>query len=197
MNLQSLVVVVLRLMALNFLVRVALQLTPQLLSLVRISQRSTNGGSSSLMAFPLLLLAFLLVVAILLWIFALPIARAVTRGVPQDLFFGALSLVDCYSIAFMAVGLYYSTSHLPQVLNWTYYLFKTAAGSRVDSWQDRAPGYDMTLAFLPFIIGIILFVKGRSWAVALARRQEQAESSNPIVLARLPGSEESGIMGRL
>lgn len=38
-------------------------------------------------------------------------------------------------------------------------------------------GYDVSLAFIPFIVGVVLFWNGRQWAVALARRQ--TESSAP------------------
>src|SRR5436190_3376896 len=123
MNLQSLVVVVLRLMALDFLLRVAVQLTPQLLKFLRLYERSPLDGSSPSSALPLLVLGALIVSAVLLWILALPIARLVTRGVSKELSFGAMSLVDCYSVAFMSVGLSYTTSHLPAALNWTHYLF--------------------------------------------------------------------------
>ena len=177
MNLQSLVVVILRLMALDFLLRVAVQLTPQLLQLFRVYERSPLDASRSLAVLPWLVLLGLIVAAVLLWFLALPIARFVTRGVSHDLSFGAMSLVDCYSIAFMAVGLFYIASHLPQVLNWTHYLFKAAASKPGDTWKEGVQWYDVSQAFIPFIVGVVLFVNGRSWAVALARRQ--TESSAP------------------
>ncbi len=176
MNLQSLIVVVLRLMALDFLLRVAVQLTPQILQFLRVYEQSPLDGSRSYMVLPWLMLIGLIVAAVLLWSLALPIARFVTRGVSHDLSFGAMSLVDCYSIAFMAVGLFYISSHLPQVLNWAHYFLRTAASGRGDSEQG-ASGYDISQAFIPFIVGVVLFVNGRRWAVALARRQ--TESSAP------------------
>jgi hypothetical protein len=173
MNLQSLIVVVLRLMALDFLLRVAVQLTPLILQYLRIYESSPLDGSRSFMVLPWLMLVGLIVAAVLLWFLALPIARFVTRGVSHDLSFGAMSLVDCYSIAFMAVGLFYISSHLPQVLNWAHYFLKTAASGRGDSEQG-ARGYDISQAFIPFIVGVVLFVNGRRWAVALARRQTES-----------------------
>src|SRR5688572_17180016 len=110
MNLQSLVVIVLRLLALDFLLRVAVQLTPQLLQYLRVYESSQLDGSRSFMVLPWLMLVGLIVAAVLLWFLALPIARFVTRGVSQDLSFGTMSLADCYSIAFMAVGLFYISS---------------------------------------------------------------------------------------
>jgi hypothetical protein len=177
MNLQSLVVVVLRLMALDFLLKVAVQLTPPILQFLRIYERSPLDDSRSFMVLPWLMLVGLIVAAVLLWFLALPIARFVTRGVSHDLSFGAMSLVDCYSIAFMAVGLFYVSSHLPQVLNWGHYLFKAAASKPGDSWKEGVEWYQVSQAFIPFIVGVVLFVNGRRWAVALARRQTESESA--------------------
>jgi len=174
MNLQSLVVVVLRLMALDFLLRVAVQLTPQILMVLRLSSHSPLDDSRSDLAVPLLFIVAMIICAVLFWVFALPIARLVTRGVSHDLSFGAMSLVDCYSIAFMAVGLFYISSNLPSVLNWTHYLFKMAATSAGSSWKEDVKWYDVSQAFIPFIVGVILFVNGRRWAVILARRQTEA-----------------------
>jgi hypothetical protein len=180
MNLQSLVVVVLRLMALDFLLSVAIQLTPQVLSLLRFSGSSSLGESLVQSTLPWLVLGAMVVGAVLLWTLALPIARLVTRRVPQDISFGAMSLVDCYSIVFMVVGLMYIASHLPQVLNWTHYLFKAAATSTGTSWKEGVDFYLVSNAFIPFIVGVILFVNGRSWAVALARRQKTASPNQTV-----------------
>lgn len=176
MNLQSLVVVVLRLMALDFLLRVAVQLTPQILMVLKLSNRSPLDDSRSDLVLPLFFITTMIICAVLFWVFALPIARLVTRGVSHDLSFGAVSLVDCYSIAFMAVGLFYISSHLPQVLNWAHFFLKTAASGHGDS-ENTYHGYDVSQAVIPFIVGVVLFVNGRRWAVALARRQ--SESSEP------------------
>ncbi len=181
MNLQSLVVVVLRLMALDFLLQVAVKLTPQILRVLGVFGRSTLDDSRSLMALPWLFLVGLIVAAVLLWSLALPIARFVTSGVSLDLSFGAMSLVDCYSIAFMAVGLFYVSSHLPQVLNWGHYLFNAAASRAGDSWKKDVDKYQVSLAFVPFIFGVVLFVNGRKWAVALARRQTESSASATTV----------------
>jgi hypothetical protein len=165
MNLQSLVVVVLRLMALDFLLRVAVQLTPQILMVLRLWSRSPLDDSRSDLALPLLVLAAMITCAVLFWVFAQPIARFVTRGISHDLSFGAVSLADCYSIAFMAVGLSYISSNLPLVLNWTHYLFKLAASSSGSSWKDEVKWYDVSQAFIPFIVGVVLFANGRRWAM--------------------------------
>ena len=181
MNLQSLVVVVLRLMALKFFLEVGIQLSPQLLRFTEVSERHGLTGVGSYLAVPVMMLIGLTVGAVLIWVFALSIARWVTRSVSHDLAFGALSLVDCYSIAFMGIGLFYMASHFPQVLNWTHFLFTSAASGSGYSWKEQVKGYDVSQAFIPFIVGIVMFVKGRTWAVSLARWQEKSESANQTV----------------
>ena len=181
MNLQSLIVVVLRLMALNFFLQVTVQLSPQLLRFTEMSHQGGLSDTRSYLALPVIMVIGLIVGAILIWVFAMSIARWVTRGVSRDLSFGSLSLVDCYSIAFIGIGLFYIASHLPQVLNWAHFLFRSAASSSGDSWKEGVRWYDVSQAFIPFIVGVVLFVKGRSWAVALARLQEKSESANQTV----------------
>jgi hypothetical protein len=179
MNLCSIVVVVLRLMALDFLLRVAIQLAPSLLTLARLSLSSATGQPALDTALPWLLLIGFVICAILLWILALPIARLVTKGVPQDVSLGGLTLTDCYSLAFLGVGLFYMGSGLPQVLSWGHYLFKMAASSSGDAWKEQVNLYQVWQAVIPFILGVVIFVKGRAWAVALASRQQKQESLNP------------------
>jgi hypothetical protein len=177
MNLQTLIVVILRLMSLNFLLQVAIGSAPRILHFIEIYQHAPSDDLRSLLVLPWLVVVGLIISAILLWVFALPIARLVTRGVPHDLSFGALSLVDCYSIAFVSVGLFYIASHLAQVLNWTHYLFKAAASKPGNTWKEGFSWYEVSQAFIPFIVGVVLFVNGRRWAVTLAHRQ--TESSIP------------------
>jgi hypothetical protein len=181
MNLQSLIVVILRLMALNFLLQVAVQLSPQLLQFSAVSRQGGLSDMGPYLAVPVFMVIGLILGAVLIWVFALSIARFVTRGVSRDLFFGSLSLSDCYTVAFIGIGLFYMVSHFPQALNWGHFLFTSAASSAGDSWKEGVKGYEISQAFIPFIVGIVLFVNGRSWAVALARSHKESESANQTV----------------
>jgi len=181
MNLQSLIVVFLRLMALNFLLQVAVQLSSQLLRFTEVPRQDGGSSMASYVLAPVLMVIGCMVGAILIWIFAPSIARLVTRGVSCDLSLGSLSLVDCYSVAFIGLGLFYIAGYFPHVLNWVHYLFKLAASRPGDTWKQEVPWYDVSSVFITFIVGIVLFVKGRSWAVALARWQEKSESANQTV----------------
>jgi hypothetical protein len=181
MNIQSLIVVVLRLTALNFLVRIIVELTTPLLVFAGIYQRS---GEDASMIIGWVLVASLIFGGILLWVVALPVARLVARGVPNELSLGDLSLADCYSIAFMGVGLVYIVSHLAGVWNWTSFLIQwTLHGPRYPSY-DHTRGYEIANVFIPFIVGIILLLKRRKWAVALAGKN----SEGPLISLNEPWS---------
>jgi hypothetical protein len=171
MNLQTLVVVLLRLVSLNFLLQVFYQMAPQLMRFSEFYKRVHDEEARSLIVLPVVLVIGLAIGAVLVWIFAMPIARLVTRGLPPELSFGALALADCYSIVFIGIGLYYMFSHFPAALNWAHYLFKAATATTTNAWQEGVRWYDVSQTFIPLILGIILFVNGRKWAVALARRQ--------------------------
>jgi len=172
MNLQSLVVVALRLIALNFLLETIIMSVPVTLQLLRLHEPTPFD-------LPLvvwLIFGVLLAWSILLWIFALPIARLVTRRLPQDISFGAMPLADCYSIAFIGVGLYYIAGYLARVLKLTCHLFKGAAACSGTWWVREVDGSAIAQAFIPFVAGILLFIYGREWAVMLARKHEKVHS---------------------
>jgi len=177
MNLHSIVAVMLRLMALDLLLHSTLELGPKIFQLLHLYRTSSPGGTSLEMVFPWLLLLGLAAAAILLWVFAPQIARFVTRGIPEQVSLGGLTLADCYSIAFIGFGLYYMGSSLPQVLTWFHYLFKTAASTSGDSWLEQLT-YEVVGVFLRFGLGLVLFVKGRTWSVKLACRQTGGGSPN-------------------
>lgn len=171
MNLQTLVTVWLRLVSLNFLLQVFFQLIPLIFRFSEMSGHIPEDESGFQFAVPWLLEIGLIGGGILLWVFAQSLARLVTRGLPAELSFGPLSLADCYSLVFIGVGIYYLAGHFSPILNWTHYLIKMAATHSDDSWKQEIKWYDVSNAAVPFVMGIILFVNGRKWAVALAKRQ--------------------------
>ena len=179
MNLQTLVVVLLRLVSLNFLLGAAAQFAPLVLRAYQQSQPGQLNGSLEMLWF---LATGLGAGAVLLWLFAPSIATLITRGQPLELSFGTLSLADCYSIAFIGVGLFYWVGHAAPALNWMHYLLRMAASHSVDNWKEQVQWYNVTQPFFSFVLGIILFVNGRRWGVALARRHsEQTPPTTPPV----------------
>jgi hypothetical protein len=173
MNLQSLVVVVLRLMSLNFLLQGAVQIAPLFFRFAMISQQSGQGEMSWILSLPWLVCLILGGCAVILWVFSVPIARFVTADLPADISLGALTLADCYSIAFMGVGLFCIIGHFAGVLIWTQSLIRMAANHQSYSWSEQVDWYQVTQTFVSVIFGIILFVNSRRWAIALARRHSE------------------------
>lgn len=171
MNLHALVVVIVRLLALDFLLRAALQTAPQLFQFVNVA-----GASFQSVMLPTILCAGMVAVAAVFWFLAARIARLVTRALPQDVSFGSLSLVDCYSLGFVGVGLFYISSYLAPVLRCSHFLFMTATSSEGSASADQVDWYKVMQATTPFLLGVALFVKGRRWAVALARKHRQCEA---------------------
>jgi len=170
MNVHTLIVIALRLTALNFLVRVVVELTTPLLIFAGIYQRPADDSS---MVIGWALVASLVFGAILLWVLALPVARLIARGVPGDLTFDNLTLADCYSIAFVGIGLVYIISHAAGVWNWTtFFLHSLIHGPRYPL-GDRSRGYEVANIFIPFIIGILLVFKRRKWSRAFAGKDVQ------------------------
>ena len=168
MNLQSLVVVALRLMALNFLLEViGMSIATVILQLNAPS--SSNSSLYSLLFYP----GGLLVCPFLLWFLSQSIARLVTRRLTQDISFGAMPLADWYSIAFIGIGLYYIASYLPTVLKLICNLFKCMSGGCFIGGAGDAVS-TVSQIFIPFIAGILLFAFGRKWAVMLARKHALA-----------------------
>jgi hypothetical protein len=54
-----------------------------------------------------------------------------------------LSLADCYSIAFVGVGLVYMVGHLPGVWNWTIFLVQSTFHGPHYPWNDRTRSYQL------------------------------------------------------
>ena len=179
MNLQSLVVVILRLAALKFLVTTVATFLPQL-----IVSGQTFGSSPFAEPYSfvyILFIAALITGAFMLWSLALLIAQRITSGLQHELSFGALSRVDCYSIAFLGVGAWLVAVYFSQVLNWSHYLFRLAAVGEAAGEESfsQVNGYDVSNSVIPFLIGIILFLNARKWAHRVAERDERTEKLLP------------------
>jgi hypothetical protein len=186
MNLQSMVVVALRLLALNLLFRGFLELSPKAFQLLKLYQSSSASQSPVETAVPYLVPLVIFTVALLLWLFALPVARFVTRELSEHVEIGALTLADCYSVAFVGFGLYYSLGSLPQVLAWSHFLLKEIASTSGDSWKEELT-YEVLGVFIKFVLGLLLFVKGRKWALALASRHTEQFRPPATTASSSPG----------
>jgi hypothetical protein len=176
MNLQSIVVVLLRLMALH-LVLLVIQMIP--MWLVLWPELLVQNSDERWLYFCLLVFVMfiLLASAALLWVRALPLAHLVIRPVLLEGSLGSLSLADCYSIAFIGLGLYQMVVNLAGVLTFLHLMY--AATNSVADWMEPDKLSHVFTSFVPFVIGLILFIKGRAWALKLAARQQAVEPPPP------------------
>lgn len=176
MNLQSIVVVLLRLMALNLVLQAVVSLTPHLLNYMSARSDISFAEAQLLVALPWLIILGLLLSAVLLWVIALPVARLVTRNVAQEISLGALTLADCYSTAFLLIGLYHIVDNFSAVLSWSHFVFVTAAPGSGTAWREDVNFYEVFGSFVPFVVGVVLVVKGRRWAGRLAGGQQMVDN---------------------
>ncbi|HEY2081366.1 MAG TPA: hypothetical protein VGI88_01170 [Verrucomicrobiae bacterium] len=165
MNIHTIVAVVLRLMALNFFLRIVVEISTPLLVFAGIYQRPADDAPITI---GWGLVGGLLLGGILLWLLALPAARLVARGVPGDLSLDNLTLADCYSLAFTGVGLVYIVSHLAGVWNWTMYFLRWIFHRQYIPWSDPNRGSQIMSIFIPFIAGIVMVLLRNKWARTLA-----------------------------
>ena len=115
MPLSSIVVIVLRLFAVNWLLTaVPLFLTAAATPLPR--DRTAAAAVAFVYASPALLLIFTAV----LWMLSGPAARFVSRGVDATVSVGSLSRSDLYSFAFVFLGLFFILSSVADVINWLH-----------------------------------------------------------------------------
>ena len=179
MNLQSLVIVLLRLMSLNLLLQSATQFFPVLFRLGMMYQSVQSGDLS--FGLPWVMVSGFIGGAALLWMFAPSIASFVTNGLPGELSFGSFSLADCYTVVFIAVGLVNVVSQFPSILYWGHFALIAAPSQPGAVWDYSMRSHDIFNAVTRFIVGILLIVSARKWATALARRQMQNEPPPPSI----------------
>ena len=164
-NVHTLLALALRVTAVNFLVRILVEISTPLLISAGIYQRPADDAPVSI---AWALVGALFLGGILLWLLALPIARLVARGVPGDISFDNLTLADCYSFAFAGLGLVYIVSRSAGVWNWTMYFLRWLFHHQYVPWDDPGRGYQITNTFIPFIAGILLVVTRKKLARIMA-----------------------------
>lgn len=183
MNLTSIIVVVLRLLALNFILRVAVQGTTMVLQSTAFLDMNRSPEVWLVLA-PWLYMIALAACAVVFWIYAGSIARLVTKGESQQASLGALTLVDCYAIAFTVVGLIYMAANLAVILNW-FHFYMMAGAERGTSLRPPVNHYQLAGPLITFVTGFLLLVKARKWSLALARRHAADDPK-----AGMPGERE-------
>ena len=160
MPLSSIVVIVIRLFALNWFVSAV----PLLLSAATNPLPHERHLSAVLMPYAPAVL--LLIFAAGLWILTPAIARIVSRGVDTTVSIGSLSRSDLYSFAFVFLGLFFILSSFADVISWIHYF---ATVSHQDSTRDpRVQNlYQLTRPCLTFVAGLISLLGAPRWTKKL------------------------------
>ncbi|CAN5401404.1 hypothetical protein BH09VER1_BH09VER1_09140 [soil metagenome] len=172
MPLSTIVVIVLRLFALNWL------FYDVYLWAVAV-QSSLSDPRSPFLVVAGFAPSFLLLLAIvLLWILAPRISRLVSPGVDPSVAFSDLTRYDLYCFGFVFLGLYFILSSFAEVINWTHY-FATVAhnGGMPDPELQRQSFYQLTRPALTFVGGLVSLLGASRWAKRLVRREEKL---NPV-----------------
>jgi hypothetical protein len=164
-NIHTIVALALRLTAVNFLVRMLVEISTPLLISAGIYQRPVDQAP---MTIAWALVGALFLGGLLLWTLAVPLARLVARGVPGDISFDNLTLADCYSLSFAGMGVVYIVSHSAGAWNWTMYFLRWLFHRQYAPWSNPGRGYEIMGIFIPFTAGILLVLMRKKLAHMLA-----------------------------
>jgi hydrogenase-4 membrane subunit HyfE len=166
MPLSSIVVIIIRLFALNWFFTAV----PLLLSAA--ATPPPHERTLSVVLTPYAPGGLLLIFAAGLGILSRAIARFVSRGVDTSVSIGSLSRADLYSFAFVFLGLFFILSSFADVINWIHYFaMDPGHDPRVHSL------YQLTRAFLTFALGLILLLGAPRWTKKLVARDQKAEAA--------------------
>jgi hypothetical protein len=169
MPLSSIVVIVVRLFALNWLLH-ALAL---IASAVAVPLPSKYVGSAMLIHYAPAVL--LIIFAVFLWILASAVARLVSRGFDATVSLGSLSRSDLYSFAFVFLGLFFILSSFADVIDWIHYF----SVSREDPQHDpHIPNfYNLTRPCLTLAAGLVSLIGAPRWTKKLVSRDEKTQAA--------------------
>ena len=167
MPLSSIVVIVLRLFALNWLATAI----PLFLSAATSGSPRDQQLLSRLLPYAPAVLVLILAVAV--WLLARPVARLVSRGVDGSVSVGGLSRADLYSFAFVFLGLLFVLSSFADVINWVHY-FATVSreGPRSDPRVQNL--YQLTRPFVTLALGLVSLLGARRWTKKLISHDQEA-----------------------
>lgn len=161
MPLSSIVVIVIRLFALNSMLYVLV------LTATAVMTPLPSKQSLSTVLIPYAPAVLMLIVAVLLWILAPVAARLVSRGVDASVSVGSLSRADLYNFAFVFLGLFFILSSIGDVINWLHY-FVTVSHHIQNLYQLTRPC--LTLA-----AGLISLLGAPRWTKKLVGREQKGQ----------------------
>lgn len=153
-----------RLFTLSFLLQVIIKAIPTLIQITVAQKEATLIEIIT----PWSMIIIYIILALIFWFLASPIANLVTRKLPDDkLDIGSFTLTDCYCLIFIGIGLFYTLGYIAQSLNWIHYIFKLSVSTSSTHWRTEVDWYLVSESIIPFIIGILLIIKAKSWSLKL------------------------------
>jgi len=166
MPLSSIIVIVARLFALNWLLHAFALIASAL------STPSLQGRSVSTILMSSAPGVLLLVLGVFLWTLAPAVARFVSRGFDTTVGLGNLARSDLYSFAFVFLGLFFILSSFPDVINWIHYFtvsrYAPTRDPRIQSF------YEFTRPCLTLAAGLVCLLGAPRWTKKLVSRDEKS-----------------------
>jgi hypothetical protein len=177
MNIKSIVVVVLRIYSLNFLFMGFIKLTPVFISSAVMLAGVDEDFPLAPIVVPYAIIAIFILIGVSFWVFARPLANLITRKLPKEIAIGTFDLTNSYTIAFLALGLFFTIGEFPHTLYWAFHIFKLAASRSGSSWKDEVDFYKVLSDVIPFTFGLMMIFKARFWAIKLEKIHKKMENS--------------------
>ncbi len=168
MPLSSIVVIVIRLFALNWL----FSALPWLASAA--STPLPYERRLLVVLAPYVPAVLLLILAAGLWILTPSIARLVSRNVDTSVSIGGLSRADLYSFAFVFLGLYFILSSFADVINWIHYFIKVSHRDPARDPHDENL-YQLTRPCLTFAAGLVSLIGTPRWTKKLISHDQRTQ----------------------
>lgn len=168
MPLRSIIVIVTRLFALNWL----LTAVPLLLSATATPLPHDRHSSAVLTLYAPGVL--LLIFAAGLWVLTPAIARLVSRGVDARVSIGSLSRSDLYSFAFVFLGLFFMLSSFGDAINWIHY-FVTVSHQGLTRDPRVQNLYRLTRPCLTFVAGLVSLLGAPRWTKKLVAHDDKTD----------------------
>ena len=170
MPLSSIVVIVIRLFAVNWLV------TGVSLLASAATTPLPHERQSFAVLIPYALPVLFFVLAAGSWLLAPFISRLVSRGVDASVSVGSLSRSDLYSFAFVFLGLFFILSSLADVINWIHYFTVSGEDPRHDPRIQSF--YQLSRPCLTLAAGLVSLLGAPRWTRKLISRDQRHERPN-------------------
>jgi hypothetical protein len=162
-NMRDVVVVAIRILAINLGLE-DLGFLPRALSGYRATPSMWVAG---------LVFGIAILIAVMLWLLAGPLARWITRGHDSSLDCGSLTPIHLYTAIFLVVGLYFAIDSLGPALTWLHYSLRQSSSGGQLSLEQKANFYSLFKYLMRLALGLALIFNGRRFAAKLMKRHEQ------------------------